>query len=164
MIAGLGQRRCRPYAESVTSPSRLRAAALLLSAAVLAGSCGGGSGITVEDAWSFRPPPGQIVSAAYGIVSNGTDADVTIVAASSPVAGAVELHETVIEDGAATMRRKDGGFTVPAGESLAFEPGGPHFMLLAVDPATYPDEFELTVETDAGDQIVVTVEVRDLDG
>ena len=164
MISGLGQRRYRPYAELVTSPSRLRAAALLVATAVLAGSCGGGSGITVEDAWSFRPPPGQIVSAAYGIVSNDTDADVTIVAASSPVAGAVELHETVIEDGAATMRRKDAGFTVPAGGSLVFEPGGPHFMLLAVDPATYPDEFELTLETDGGEEIMAVVEVRDLEG
>ena len=51
---------------------------------------------------------------------------------------------------------------IPAGGEVALEPGGLHVMLLELpDPLELGETFDLTLMTDAGDAIVVNVEVRD---
>lgn len=140
-----------------------RMAAVLVALGLVVGGCGGGdSALTVTDAWSFRPPPGQQVSAAYGVVSNPTDSDIRIVAASSPVAESAELHETIIEDGSAMMQERQDGFVVPAGDVFVFEPGGPHIMLLGVGADSYPDEVEISLDLDDGSTVTFAAEVREV--
>ncbi len=123
-----------------------------------------GGTISVAEAWSPQPAEAQPVSAVYGVVSNPTDEAVTIVSASSPVSGDVQLHETVEDDnGAMTMQEREGGFEVPAGGEFVFESGGPHIMLLDIDPATYPDTVEVTLTLDQGGPVTFTAEVREFD-
>lgn len=155
----------------------------IAAAALFLAGCGGGSddgaaaaqtdtaedaaatGMGIADAWSRQPAEGQTVTAVYGIVSNPTDADVTIVAASSPVTDQVELHETLVDDdGVMQMVERPEGFVVPAGGEFAFEPGGPHVMLTGIDPATYPKEVEITFEFDTADSVTFMAEVRAIDG
>lgn len=122
--------------------------------------------ITIADAWSRQPAEGQTVTAVYGVLTNPTDADVTVVAASTPVTDTVELHETIMnDDGTMTMRPVEGGFVIPAGGTFAFESGGPHIMLLDIVAAEYPtDEVEVTLEFDAAEPLTFMAEVRAIDG
>jgi hypothetical protein len=123
-----------------------------------------GDTITVSEAWSRQPAEGQTVTAVYGIVSNPTDEDVTIVSAFTPVTDRVELHETLMNaDGSMKMQQKEGGFVVPAGGEFVFESGGPHIMLFDIDPATYPASIDVTITFDEGDPIVFAAEVRAID-
>lgn len=51
---------------------------------------------------------------------------------------------------------------IPAGGQAVLEPGGLHLMLLDLpDPLESGETFEVTLTTDAGDEITVEVEVRD---
>ena len=51
---------------------------------------------------------------------------------------------------------------IPAGGEAVLAPGGLHVMMLELaDPLEVGDTFELTLVTDAGDEIPITVEVRD---
>ena len=50
-------------------------------------------------------------------------------AVTSPQFGAVEIHETKIEDGIARMRELD-ALVVPARGSVTLERGGKHLMLM----------------------------------
>ena len=123
-----------------------------------------GDAITVADAWSRQPAEGQTVTAVYGVVSNPTDEDATIVSAFTPVTDRVELHETIEnDDGTMQMQQKEGGFVVAAGGEFVFESGGPHIMLFDIDPATYPTSLVVTLTFDSGDPIVFTAEVRAID-
>jgi len=124
------------------------------------------AGVSVGEAWSREPAVGQPTAAVYAVVSNPTDQDITLVSASSPVTGLVELHETVAnDDGTMQMRQVGGGFVVPAGGEFVFESGGPHIMLFDIDAASYPtDHVEVTLKFDNADSLTFTAEVRALDG
>ena len=117
--------------------------------------------VTIIDAWSREPAAGQTTSAVYGIVTNNTGSTITAVGASTSVTGAVELHEVLMNDaGQMTMQQRDGGFAIEPGGALVFEPGGPHIMLLGIDPATYPDTVDVTLDFDEGTKLAFTAEVR----
>ena len=157
----------------------LRSVALVAVAALSLAACGGddaasepaeteasaGVEMSIADAWSRQPAAGQSVSAAYGILSNPGDVDVTVVSASSPISTRVELHETLVDDdGMMSMVEREQGFVVPARGEFAFEPGGPHVMFLDIDAASYPDEVEVTLEFDRVEPLTFMAEVRAIDG
>ncbi len=123
------------------------------------------AGVTVDDAWVREPAAGQTNSAAYGVVTNGTDGEVTLVGASTDdvSAEAIELHETLVDDeGVMSMQEREDGFAIESGGSLTLEPGGPHVMLLGIDPAEITGDIELTFEFDGAAPVTVTAEVREL--
>ncbi|WP_420455274.1 copper chaperone PCu(A)C [Rubrivirga sp.] len=78
-----------------------------------------------------RAAPAGGVSAMFARIENPTgDAD-TLVAARTDAAGRVEIHRTQENaEGLSEMVPVEGGLTVPAGETVALEPGGLHVMLL----------------------------------
>ncbi|GGO06308.1 hypothetical protein GCM10011574_18910 [Microbispora bryophytorum] len=78
------------------------------------------------------------MSAAFATLVNTTGEAVTVVAASTPVSSSVELHEVVGDGGTTTMRRKQGGFVIPAGGRHVLQPGGDHIMLIGVRTAVEP--------------------------
>lgn len=87
------------------------------------------------------------MTAIFGTLVNESNEDIEIVAFSSSVdAGINEIHETV--DG--QMREMEEPLIIPAGESVALEPGGAHFMLMDVKEPVM-----------AGDVVTVTVELAD---
>lgn len=116
-------------------------------AASAASSPAASAGVTVVDPWVKAADKGM--TAAFGTLVNTTDAEVTVVSGSSPRAKSVELHEVADSGGEAVMRRKEGGFTVPAGGSHELRPGGDHIMLMDVTEAVKPGDvipFTLTME------------------
>lgn len=87
------------------------------------------------------------MTAIFGTLVNESNEDIEIVAFSSSVdAGINEIHETV--DG--QMREMEEPLIIPAGESVALEPGGAHFMLMDVKEPVM-----------AGDEVTVTLELAD---
>lgn len=121
--------------------------------------------LSIVDPWSREPAEGQMMTAVYGVISNGTDRTLRIVGGSSPSADRVELHETVAaEDGTMSMREREEGFVVPPRGELVLEPGGAHIMMFGIDPATYASPVEVTVETDIQDTFTFEAEVRAIGG
>lgn len=86
----------------------------------------------LEDAWVRALPPTQANTAAYVSVRNSGSEPLVITGGSAALAARVELHDTVEVDGMLRMRQQE-SVTVPAGEALAFAPGGLHLMLLELE-------------------------------
>ena len=95
--------------------------------------------LTVTDPWVKAARNGM--TAAFGTLVNEGEEDLTLTAATTDVAGEVELHETVAGDGGAmTMQEKEGGFVIPAGGSHELAPGGDHLMLMGLAREVKPGE------------------------
>lgn len=101
----------------------------------------------------------------FGMLTNTTDADIHLTGGSSPAAGMVELHETVMSGGTMVMREAEGGFVIPAGGTFELKPGGNHIMLMALT-ATIPagTDVEATVTAQDGSEYVFTVPARTFSG
>ena len=119
--------------------------------------------ISVSGVWMREPAEGQTRTAAYGTITNDGDADVTLVGVSVPFDATVEIHETIMgDDGAMQMQEVPEGFVVPAGGSFTLEPGGPHIMLIDIDPADITGTIDVTMVFDDGTEVTVGAPVRPL--
>lgn len=101
----------------------------LILAAMLAACSAPQPPLVASDVEITRPVPGRNMSAGFLVLTNNTDRDIRITAASSPQFASVEIHETRTEDGIARMRQLD-QLIVPARGSVALQRGGKHLMLM----------------------------------
>lgn len=116
--------------------------------------------VTVTDAWVREPADGQTLAAGYGTITNGGDEAITLVGASAPVSATFEIHETSVgDDGAMSMAEREDGFEIAAGESFTLEPGGPHVMMLDIDPEEFTGPLDLTFVFDST-EVTVEAELR----
>ncbi|AOY55626.1 copper chaperone PCu(A)C [Candidatus Rhodoluna planktonica] len=107
-------------------------------------------------AYEMTAMPGGMTG-AFAEITNHTNADVTLVGASSSIANMVEVHEVVSVDGEMKMRPKEGGIVIPAGETVTLEPGGLHIMLMDTTAAILEgDEITLTLDFDGAEDLTVT--------
>ena len=145
----------------------LAGAALTLAATGLA-ACGGssdssGGAVTIADSWT-KATDGPMTG-SFGVLSNSSSSDITVTAATSPVAGMVELHETVMVDGQMQMQQDPEGFTIPAGGSFTLEPGGYHVMLMGLTGAIAPgQEVPITLTLSNGESVTYTTVAKDFAG
>ena len=125
-------------------------------------SSGSGAGaVNVVEAWAREPAEGADRTAVYGIVSNGTDDEITLLAVESPVGSSTELHETLVDDaGTMSMQERQDGIVVVAGGTLDLEPGGAHVMVFDVAAADLGESFEVTFVFEGADDVTVPVAVR----
>lgn len=94
--------------------------ATLLSAPVLAD-------VTVSDPWVRATVPSQKATGAFMQLT--ADANSRLLAARSPVAGVVEIHEMAMAGGVMKMSPVT-GLDLPAGKAVELKPGGYHIMLM----------------------------------
>jgi len=135
-LAGCGEKSDADAAGAAPSPSA--------SAAVL----------TVKDPWVKAAASGM--TAAFGILSNDTDRDVTITSVTSP-ASPMELHEMAMKDGKMVMQPKAGGIVVKAKSTHELKPGGDHLMLMNPSAPIKPgDEVTFTLALAGGGSVVFT--------
>ena len=133
-----------------------------------AASDGGGAlsaeGLALVDPWVKAAEEGM--TSAFGTLANDTGRDLQLIAASTPSAGMVELHETASDgSGGMSMQEKEGGFPVPDGGELVLAPGGDHLMLMDLPAPLQPgDEVELTLQCEDGTELTVTATVKDFAG
>ena len=104
---------------------KLPLAALLLASA----SAAHAGDISLEHPWSRATPTGAPVGAGYVTVKNSGAAADKLVAATSDVAGKVEVHEMSMDNGVMKMRPVN-GLEIPAGKSVELKPGGYHIMFM----------------------------------
>jgi copper(I)-binding protein len=129
---------------------------------LLAGSTLAAPTMDITAGWVREAPPTSRVLAAYMQISNLTDSDLTITGITSPDFDAVDLHRTVVEDGVARMLPVP-ELTIPAGGSIALEPGGLHLMLF--EPARPLQQGDsVTLVLHRSDDICITLSVPVLRG
>ena len=111
------------------------------------------SGPAITDAWVRQVPPTARMTAGYFRIHNPGPAPLVITGVESPLFGLIELHGTFTEDGVARMRQQE-TVTVPPGESVSFEPGGLHLMLMQpVNGIPSSGTLELTLQFDDGTEL-----------
>jgi periplasmic copper chaperone A len=88
--------------------------------------------IMIEGFWARAMLPNQPVAGGFLTLTNGGDADDRLIKASSPRAGRMELHEMLMDGDVMKMREVEGGIAVPAGATVALEPGGLHLMFFDI--------------------------------
>jgi hypothetical protein len=106
--------------------------------------------VTVTDAWVRGTVPGQSATGAFMSLQSPSDA--ALVAAASPAAKIVEVHEMSMDKGVMRMRAVE-KLPLPAGKTVDLKPGGYHVMLM-----------DLTRALKEGDTIPVTLTFVDKDG
>ncbi|MGI9318505.1 MAG: copper chaperone PCu(A)C [bacterium] len=123
--------------------------------------------LMVGDPWSRPLPEVSINGAAYLSVHNQGAMDDQLIGAETEIAGRVEIHTHVNEDGLMKMIHLEQGVKLPAGEMVNFQPGGLHVMLLGLtSPLTAGKEYMLTLvfETAGKLEVMVSVEDREAEG
>ena len=118
--------------------------------------------LSIQNAWVRATPPGVRVTAAYFELHNPGNTDARLLRASTDVAGRVEIHETQMDaEGVMRMRPLPDGLAIPAGQSIALQPGGIHLMLLELnrEPAA-GETLQLSLEFADGQKRSIEAEVR----
>ena len=138
-------------------PKSRCARALLFAVAVTAAPLAAAQ-VAVTDPWVRGTVTGQKATGAFMQLKSAADA--ALVAAASPVAKIVEIHEMKMEGGMMKMNAVD-KLALPAGKAVDLKPGGYHVMLMdLVKPLKEGDivPLQLTFEDKAGKK--QTVEVK----
>ena len=158
--------------------------------ALLLAACGSGEAVTADGAWARTSPTTASAGAVYMDLTSDEADRLVGASVDSSVAAATEVHETVevgehlgdaemdegemdegMSDdgdesgmegmGAMTMQEVE-AIELSAGDTVNLEPGGYHIMLLdLVEPLEVGDTFDVTLDFETADDLVVTVEVRD---
>jgi copper(I)-binding protein len=113
--------------------------------------------VAVNDPWVRGTVTGQKATGAFMQLKSASDA--ALVAAASPVAKIVEIHEMKLEGGMMKMNAID-KLALPAGKAVDLKPGGYHVMLMDLvkplrEGETVP--LQLTFEDKAGRKQTVDV-------
>ncbi len=92
--------------------------------------------LDVTNGW-FRALPGGLPAGGYFSLHNSGGAPVELTGAKSPACGMLMLHQSM-ESGGVSRMDDVRTVTVPAGGSVAFEPGGYHLMCMNPTAAMTP--------------------------
>ncbi len=187
LVVGLAA--CGSDAEDSTSDTTAESAESTdTTAAPADGVVSDEDGLTIANPWARTSPMDTTYGAVY-LELTSADGD-ALVGASVPedVAGVVEIHETVPVDEASGEGMGDMGMNeegsdttettmagmgqmtmqpiesleLPAGETMALEPGGYHIMLIElVAPLETGEEIEVTLTFENAGERTITVPVRD---
>jgi copper(I)-binding protein len=113
--------------------------------------------LVFENAWIAEAPPVSKVMVAYMTIKNQGPADIKIINASSETFSSIEFHETIHEEGMASMVRHE-SLSISANNQLDLKRGGPHLMLFnPVRPLKAGDTVNITFQT--GNNMTKTVPV-----
>ncbi|KQT12442.1 copper chaperone PCu(A)C [Ramlibacter sp. Leaf400] len=115
--------------------------------------------VTVLAPWARASVQGQRASGAF--MTLVAQEPLTLVAATSPVAGRAELHEMKMDGDVMRMRQLDSVEMKP-GQPLQLKPGGHHLMLMELKAPLAPNTsipVTLTFRTATGEQRQLALQV-----
>ena len=120
--------------------------------------------VTVKESWVRGTTPAQKATGAFMEITSSEAA--SLLSASSPVAGVVEIHTMKMEDGVMKMRAIP-KLDLPAGKGVKLAPGGNHVMLMDLKQQMKKgDVVPITLKIEGKDKKVqmleIKAEVRDL--
>jgi hypothetical protein len=114
--------------------------------------------VTVKDSWVRGTTQAQKATGAFMEITSSDAA--TLLSASSPVAGVVEIHTMRMEDGVMKMRAIP-KLDLPAGKGVKLAPGGNHVMLMDLKQQMKKgDVVPITLKVEGKDKKVQTVEIK----
>jgi copper(I)-binding protein len=121
--------------------------------------------ISIEKPFSRATPGGAQVGAGYmTIINKGTAAD-KLIAASSPAADKVQVHEMSMDGGVMKMRELTGGLPIDAGKTVSLAPGGYHLMMMGLKaPLKTGDKVPVTLTFEKAGKVEVTLDVQAIGG
>ena len=116
-------------------------------------------GLVISAARVLPPFPGRDIAAGYFEITNhGSVAD-RLISATSPISGAIEIHNHIEEDGVMKMRRVDGVEIAP-GETIAFKPGSYHLMMFKTQLPDDQKNVSLTLNYQNADPVTLIVDIE----
>ncbi|PAX09396.1 hypothetical protein CKY28_01175 [Sphingomonas lenta] len=119
-------------------------------------ACTGPADLDVEDAWVRLPAVPGRPAAAYFTVQGGPEPR-TLIRVTADLAVRAEMHETMSgmgSGGGHMSMRPITAVPIPAGQEVAFEPGGRHVMLFDLDRRAKPGATTLlTLTFDDGQRL-----------
>jgi copper(I)-binding protein len=115
-------------------------------------------GIVISSARVLPPFPGKDTAAGYFKITNHGTAD-KLISVTSPISGAVEIHNHLEEDGVMKMRRVD-GVDLAAGVTVEFRPGSYHLMMFKAELPDTQDEVSLTLNYENAPSVTIIVPVE----
>lgn len=119
-------------------------------------------GIEVREPFSRASIGPATSGVVYLTIVNRASLPDRLVAASTPAAARTDLHVTRRDGDIVRMRRVE-DVEIPAGEAVAFSPGGAHIMLTGLhEPLREGDRFELTLEFETAGPVTVDVPVMSI--
>ena len=111
--------------------------------------------------WARATPPTAPTGGGYLSVKNtGTEPD-RLVSASSPAAGAVQVHDMKMDGNVMRMRELDGPLEIKPGETVTLAPGGMHLMMMGLkEPLKQGERVPLTLVFEKAGKIDVELAVE----
>jgi copper(I)-binding protein len=121
--------------------------------------------ITIEKPFTRATPGGSHVGAGYmAIVNKGAAAD-RLIAAASPMAEKIEIHEMAMAGGVMKMHQLPDGLPVDAGKSVMLAPGGYHLMIMGLKaPLVAGTKLPVTLTFEKAGTIEVSLDVQPIGG
>lgn len=109
----------------------------------------------VQAAWS-RPAAAGMTGAGFMVVTNTGKTPDALVSASSPIAREVQIHQSKMSNGVASMQRLDRVPMAP-GARVTFAPGGYHLMFMGLTrPLKAGDKAPVTLVFASGAKVEAT--------
>jgi hypothetical protein len=114
----------------------------------------------ISDVWG-RPGLADGNTGVFFALENQSAVDDMLISADSSTADAVEIHQTMMEDGVMKMVPQE-HVLVSAGEHVVFKPGDLHVMLIGLKQTIeIGDEFEVTLVFENAGNITILVKVQE---
>lgn len=119
--------------------------------------------LKIENPYARATAPGQKVAGGFMKIESKGAAD-QLIAASSPVAGVMQLH-TMAMDGNVMIMREVKGIDVPANGSVELKPGGLHLMFMDIKtPLKAGETVPVKLKFQKSGEVEVKLQVRDISG
>jgi periplasmic copper chaperone A len=140
--------------------SLLAALALVLACSTASAHSYKLGALEIGHPWARATPPTAPTAGAFLTVKNtGTTPD-RLISITSPVASAVQVHETKMEGNVMRMRERDGGLEIPPGATVTLAPGNLHLMMMGLkEPFKQGDKVPVTLVFEKAGKIDVELVV-----
>jgi copper(I)-binding protein len=116
--------------------------------------------IVIGHPWTRAIGAPAPTAAGYMSLRNAGTAPDRLVAASSPQARSIEIHEMTMTDGVMRMRPLAGGLAIPPGGTAWLRPGGTHLMLVSpAGPFVQGERVPVTLRFEQAGEVTVDLEI-----
>lgn len=116
-------------------------------------------GIVISSARVLPPFPGRDTAAGYMSITNHSQSDDKLVSVTSPISGAVEIHNHIEENGVMKMRQVE-GIMLKAGETVELKPGSFHLMMFKANLPEDQNDVSLTLNYEKAPSVTMIVPVE----
>ncbi|WP_439154299.1 copper chaperone PCu(A)C [Yoonia sp.] len=117
--------------------------------------------LTLTDGYAHATLPNQPVAGGFVTIANTGDTDDRLVAASSDIANVMQIHTMAMDGDVMVMRELTDGLPVPAGETVALQPGGLHIMFMQLNgPLVAGETVPVTLTFENAGDVAVMLPIR----